>query len=191
MRRIVVTEFISVDGVMEGPGGEPGYKHSGWVGKFHGPESIEYKLDEVKTHDALLLGRKTYEGFAAAWPQRDGEFADRMNAMQKYVVSTTLDPGLEWENSELISENVPEEIAKLKEGEGGDILVGGSRTLVQTLKEHDLVDEYRLMTFPIVLGSGARLFGESDDATTLKLTGAKPVDSGTVILTYEPAYAAA
>jgi dihydrofolate reductase len=190
MRRIVVTEFVSLDGVMEAPGGEPGYRHSGWVGEFHGPETLEYKLDEVKTHDALLLGRKTYQGFAAAWPERDGEFADKMNSMQKYVVSSTLgEDDLDWENSRLIGADVPGEVAKLKEGEGGDILVAGSRTLVQTLKEHDLVDEYRLMTFPIVLGSGARVFGESEDATTLELTGAKPLDGGTVILTYEPARA--
>jgi dihydrofolate reductase len=189
MRRIVVTEFISLDGVIEDPGGAEHFKHGGWSFKFQDPEGGKYKLDEVMEHDALLLGRKTYEGFAAAWPERggDGGFADKMNGMPKYVVSTTLGDDLEWENSTLISANVPAEIAKLKEGEGGDILVAGSAALVQTLKEHDLVDEYRLMVFPIVLGSGKRLFGESDDATTLKLTDSKTLESGTVILTYEPA----
>ena len=186
MRRIAVTEFISLDGVIEAPGGEPDFKHSGWVIKLHDDESLAYKGEELEAFDAQLLGRKTYEGFAAAWPQRGGDFADKMNRMPKYVVSTTLDEDLEWENSTLIRDNVVDEIRKLKEGEGGDILVAGSRTLVQTLKENDLVDEYRLMVFPVVLGSGMRLFGDSEDLTKLKLTDAKPLASGTVILHYEP-----
>ena len=186
MRRIVVTEFVSLDGVMEGPGGEEGYKHSGWTFKFQDQEGYSFKYDELMEHDAHLLGRVTYEGFAAAWPGRKDKagFADRINAMKKYVVSTTLSQDdLTWENSELIGGDVSA-VAELKEGEGGDILVAGSRTLVQSLHEAGLVDEYRLMVFPVVLGSGRRLFGETDDLTALKLVDSKPLDSGTVILTY-------
>jgi dihydrofolate reductase len=187
MRKIVVTEFLSLDGVMEDPGGAEGFRHGGWSFKFADPEGMKYKLDEVMTHDALLLGRVTYEGFAAAWPSQQGEFADKMNGMQKYVVSTTLGEP-EWENTTVIRDNVPEEIAKLRDMPGQDILVGGSRTLAQTLMAHDLVDEYRLMVFPIVLGSGKRLFGDSEDAKTLRLTRSKTLDSGTLILTYSPAF---
>jgi dihydrofolate reductase len=189
MRRIVVTEFVSLDGVMEDPGGAEGFKHGGWTFKFQDPEGAKYKLEETMGHDALLLGRVTYEGFAAAWPGRTDEagFADKMNSMPKYVVSTTLGDDLAWNNSTLIRGDVPGEIGKLKDQPGGDILVAGSGTLVQTLAEHDLVDEYRLMVFPIVLGSGKRLFGERDDASTLKLTDSKVLGSGTVILTYKRA----
>jgi dihydrofolate reductase len=188
-RRIVVTEFVSVDGVMEAPGGDDNFVRGAWTFKFHDSEGTKYKLDEIHAHDAHLLGRKTYEGFAAAWPGRADEmgFADRMNSMQKYVVSTTLEEPLAWENSTLISDNVVEEIAKLKDQPGGDILVAGSATLVRTLLEHDLADEYRLMVFPIVLGTGKRLFGETADASMLKLVDSKVLDSGTVILTYHPA----
>jgi dihydrofolate reductase len=188
MRNIVVTEFLSLDGVMEDPGGSEGFEHGGWSFKFSDPEGMKYKLDEVFTHDALLLGRVTYEAFAEAWPSRTDEvgFADKMNSMAKYVVSTTLEePG--WNNSTVIKENVPEEVAKLKQQPGQDILVAGSRTLVQTLVAHDLVDEYRLMVFPIVLGSGKRLFGGGSDASVLKLVDSKTLDSGTLILTYRPA----
>jgi dihydrofolate reductase len=188
MRRIVVTEFISLDGVIEDPGGAEGFKHGGWSFKFQDPEGMKYKLDEVMTHDALLLGRVTYEGFAAAWPTVTDEvgFADRMNGMPKYVVSTTLDE-LDWNNSTLIKDNVAEEVSKLKQQPGQDIMVAGSRTLISTLIAHDLVDEYRLMTFPIVLGSGKRLFEQTDDAITLTLADCKRLDSGTLILTYQPA----
>jgi dihydrofolate reductase len=193
MRRIVVTEFISLDGVIEDPGGAEGFRHGGWSFRYSDPVGMQYKLDEVRDHDAMLLGRVTYEGFAAAWPGQTDEigFAEKMNGMQKYVVSTTLTAPLEWSNSTLIAGDVAAEIAKLKQGPGGDILVAGSRTLVQTLIAHDLVDEYRLMMFPIVLGSGIRLFGERDAATALKLASAQTLDSGTIILTYHPAPAAA
>jgi dihydrofolate reductase len=189
MRKIVVTEFVSLDGVMEAPGGDDGFVRGAWTSKFQDPEGTKYKLEETQAHDALLLGRKTYEGFAAAWPGRKDEmgFADKLNSMPKYVVSTTLEEPLAWENSTLISENVAQEVAKLKEQPGGDILVAGSRTLIQTLMEHDLVDEYRLMTFPIVLGTGKRLFGDTAEASVLELTESKVLDSGTVILTYRPA----
>lgn len=190
MRRIVVTEFMSLDGVMEDPGGGEDFDRGGWSFKFPDPDGMKYKLDEVRSHDALLLGRVTYEAFAAAWPGRTDElgFADKMNSMEKFVVSTTLgDDDLAWRPSTLIKENVAEEIAKLKEQPGQDILVGGSRTLVQTLIAHGLVDEYRLMVFPIVLGAGKRLFGDTDAASVLKLVDSKTLDSGTVILTYHPA----
>jgi len=190
MRRIVVTEFLSLDGVMEDPGGGEDFDRGGWSFKFPDPEGMEYKLDEVQTHDALLLGRVTYQAFAAAWPGRTDEvgFADKMNGMDKFVVSTTLgEDDLEWNPTTLINDNVAEEIAKLKELPGQDILVGGSRTLVQTLIAHDLVDEYRLMVFPIVLGAGKRLFGDTEAASVLKLVDSKTLDTGTVILTYHPA----
>jgi dihydrofolate reductase len=189
MRKIVVTEFMSLDGVIDSPGGDNDFIRGGWTFKFQDPEGFAFKLDELQTHDALLLGRLTYEGFAAAWPGRSDEagFADKMNSMPKYVVSTTLDQdALTWENSTVISANVAEEIAKLKEGPGGDILVAGSGALVRTLLEHDLVDEYRLMVFPIVLGTGKKLFGDTDDSVVLDLVDSKLLDSGTLILTYRP-----
>jgi dihydrofolate reductase len=188
MRRIVVTEFISLDGVVEDPGGSEGTRHGGWTFDFNDPAGMKYKLDETLGHDALLLGRVTYEGFAAAWPGRtdDAGFADRMNSMKKYVVSSTLtDPG--WENSEVLGPDLKAEVERIKAQDGGDILVAGSVRLVQALLAQDLVDELRLMTFPIVLGGGKRLFGEADDAITLRLASAQPLDSGTVILTYQRA----
>ena len=188
MGRIVVSEFVSLDGVMQAPGGESDYRHTGWVMKFPDPAQYQYKLDETMAHEAQLLGRRTYEGFAEAWPARDGEFANRMNAMPKYVVSTTLQHAA-WNNTTVLKGDVAETIGKLKREIRGDILVPGSRTLVNTLKQHDLVDEYRLMVFPIVLGSGMRLFDEAIDATTLTLTDLQRFESGTVVLTYRPARA--
>lgn len=148
-------EFVSLDGVMEDPGGAEGFKHGGWSFKFSDPEGMRFKLDEVMTHDALLLGRVTYQGFAAAWSSRTDPsgFADKMNSMPKFVVSTTMQK-LEWNNSTLIAHNVMDEIATLEQQPGQDILVGGSRTLVNALMVEDLIDEWRLMVFPIVLGSG-------------------------------------
>jgi dihydrofolate reductase len=189
MRRVVVTEFMTLDGVIEDPGGGEDFSHGGWSFKFPDPEGMKYKLDEVMEFDALLLGRVTYEGFAAAWPDRSDEagFADKMNSMAKYVVSSTLTEA-SWNNSTIIAGNVAEEIARLKEQDGGDILVGGSQTLVQALREHDLVDEYRLMVFPTVLGSGKRLFTEDTGTpSALELTDSKTLSTGTVILTYRPA----
>jgi dihydrofolate reductase len=188
-RKVVVSEYVSLDGVMEAPGGGEEFEHGGWTFQFdRGSEGDEFKLEEVFASDVLLLGRVTYEGFAAAWPSMSDEegFADKFNSMPKYVVSTTLEEPLEWNNSTLIRENVADEVSKLKQAPGGDILVNGSAQLVQTLMEHDLVDEYRLMTFPIVLGSGKRLFGETSDTTTLRLVDTETVGSGIVILTYEP-----
>jgi dihydrofolate reductase len=188
MRKLIVSEFVSVDGVMEAPGGEEGYKHTGWVLAFpHDPGQARYKLDEVLDAEAQLLGRVTYEGFAAAWPERGGEFADKMNSMPKYVVSSTLEEPLEWNNSTLLTGDVAEEVSQLKQGEGGDILVAGSRTLVQTLVEHDLIDEYRLMVFPIMLGSGRRLFpDDAADTIPLRLVDSKIFDSGVAVHTYHP-----
>ena len=188
MRRIVVTEFVSLDGVMEDPGGAEGTEHGGWTFRFDDPEGLKYKLDEVMEHDAMLLGRVTYEGFAAAWPGMtdDVGFADKMNAMPKYVVSRTLESA-DWSNSTVLSGDMAEEVAALKQQDGGDILVAGSASLVSELVAHDLVDEYRLMVFPIILGSGKRLFsGAAGVAGTpiLKLTDVKRLGSGTVILTY-------
>jgi dihydrofolate reductase len=175
MGKLVVSEFVTLDGVMEDPGGAEGFERGGWALQFdRGPEGDKFKLDELMEADALLLGRRTYEGFAEAWPSRTDEmgFADKMNSMPKYVVSTTLaEPG--WQNSTVIGENVAGEIAKLKEQPGGDILVAGSCQLVQTLIEHDLVDEWRLMVFPVVLGAGKRLFKDGAEKTPLRLVEAK------------------
>jgi len=188
--KIVVTEFVSVDGVMEDPGGAEDFDRGGWAFQFdRGDEGDRLKLDEVLEADAHLLGRRTYQGFAAAWPSRGGEFADKINSMPKYVVSRTLDEA-DWTNSTLITDDVAEAVAKLKQDLDGVILVAGSAQLVQTLIENDLVDEYRLMVFPLVIGSGKRLFKDTTQATALRLVDAKSVGSdGVMILTYEPARA--
>src|SRR5713226_338590 len=184
--RIVVTEFVSLDGVMEDPGGAENFKHGGWSFAIsRGEEGDKFKLDETLEAEALLLGRVTYEGLAAAWPSREGEFADKFNSMPKYVVSSTLaEP--EWNNSTVRKGDVVEEVAKLREEQEGDIVVHGSARLVQTLIEHDLVDEFRLMVYPVVLGSGKRLFSETSDKKPLRLVGSKVVGDGVAILVYEP-----
>jgi dihydrofolate reductase len=184
--RIVVTEFVSLDGVMEDPGGAENFKYGGWTFEIsRGDEGDKFKLDETLSSEALLLGRVTYEGFAEAWPSREGEFADKFNSMPKYVVSSTLEEP-EWDNSTVLNGNVAEEVAKLKEEQTGDIVVHGSARLVQALVEHDLVDEFRLMVFPVVLGSGKRLFGDTSDKKPLRLVDSKVVGDGVAILTYEP-----
>jgi dihydrofolate reductase len=186
--RIVITEFVSLDGVVEAPGGGESFKHGGWSFDIsRGEEGDKFKLDETLASEALLLGRVTYEGFAAAWPSRADEagFADKFNSMPKYVVSSTLeDP--EWNNSTVLKGDIVEEVAKLKQEQDGDIVVHGSPQLVQTLIEHDLVDEYRLMVFPVVLGSGKRLFGETTDKKSLRLVDSKVVGDGVAILVYQP-----
>jgi dihydrofolate reductase len=186
MGRIVVTEFSSLDGVMEAPGGED-FKYKGWSFQFErGEDGNKFKLDETLEADALLLGRRTYEGFAAAWPSREGEFADKFNTMPKYVVSSTLkDP--EWNNSTVLDGDVIEEATKLKQELDGVIQVPGSNRLVHTLIENDLVDELHLMIFPVVLGTGKRVFGETSDMKRLRLTNSKTVGEGVVILVYERA----
>jgi dihydrofolate reductase len=186
--RIVVTEFVSLDGVMEAPGGGEDFKHAGWTFEIErGDEGDKFKLDETLSSEALLLGRKTYEGFAAAWPSMTDEvgFADKFNSMPKYVVSSTLE-GPEWKNSTVLKGDVVKEVTKLREQLDGDIVVHGSAQLVQTLVEHDLVDELRLMVFPVVLGSGKRLFGETSDKKRLKLAESKTVGDGVAILIYQP-----
>jgi len=182
--KIVVTEFVSLDGVMEDPGGAEGFKYGGWTFEIErGDEGNRFKLDETMASDALLLGRVTYEGFAAAWPTREGEFADKFNHMPKYVVSSTLeDP--EWENSTVLRGDLAEEVAKVKGNHDGDVVVHGSARLVQGLLERDLVDELRLMVFPVVLGTGRRLFGETSDKKRLELVDSRTVGDGVVILTY-------
>jgi dihydrofolate reductase len=183
--RIVVSEFVTLDGVMEDPGGSEGFERGGWAFQFdRGPDGDKFKLDEVTAAESLLLGRVTYEGFAAAWPSRTGEFADKLNTMPKYVVSTTLEQP-EWSNSTVISGDVAAEVARLRQRPGGDVLVNGSARLVATLMEHDLVDEYRLMVFPVVLGSGKRLFADGLGSTPLELVETKPAGA-VAILTLRP-----
>jgi dihydrofolate reductase len=186
MARIVVTEFVSLDGVMEDPGGSEEFKHGGWAFEFsRGDEGDRFKLDETMSSDALLLGRRTYEGFADAWPSREGEFADKFNTMPKYVVSSTLgDP--EWTNSTVLNGDLVEAVSKLREQPGGDIVVHGSAQLVQGLLADDLVDELRLMVFPVVLGAGKRLFADTSDKKPLRLTDSKVVGDGVAIMVYEP-----
>jgi dihydrofolate reductase len=187
MRRLIVSEFVTLDGVMEAPGGEPGHPHSGWVFDYHGPEQEKYKLDETLEAESLLLGRVTYEGFSAAWPGRGGDFADKMNSMHKHVVSSTLSEPLEWENSSLLSGDVAEAVQGLKDGDGGPILVAGSCTLVHSLIANDLIDELRLMVFPVLVGRGKRLFPDSAEKKPLQLAATQAFDSGVVVHTYEPA----
>jgi dihydrofolate reductase len=186
MARIVVTEFVSLDGVMEDPGGAGDFEHGGWTFEIERGDGDRFKLEETRESDALLLGRVTYEGFAAAWPSRDGEFADKFNSMPKYVVSSTLeDP--EWGNTTVLDGDVVEDVSKLRQETQGEIVVHGSARLVQTLLEAELVDELRLMVFPVVLGSGRRLFGSADGKRRMRLADSKTVGDGVAILIYEPA----
>jgi dihydrofolate reductase len=184
MARIVVTEFVSLDGVMEDPGGSESFKHGGWSFEISsGDDGTQFKVDETMGSDAMLLGRVTYEGFAEAWPERDGEFADRFNTMPKYVVSSTLrDP--QWTNTTVLDGDLPSAVAALNDRHEGDVVVHGSARLVQGLLDADLVDEMRLMVYPVVLGSGKRLFGETSDKKPLQLTDSKVVGDGVAILVY-------
>ena len=185
MGRIVITEFVSLDGVMEDPGGGENFRHRGWTFEIdRGQEGDKFKLDETLEAEALLLGRVTYEGFAAAWPSMEGEFADKFNSMPKYVVSSTLEEP-EWNNSTVLEGDVVEEVSKLRRELDGDIVVHGSAQLVQTLLEYDLVDELRLMVFPVVLGTGKRLFGNTSDKKHLRLADSKMVGEGIAILIYD------
>jgi dihydrofolate reductase len=179
MRKIINSTYISIDGVIEGPHLWPS------LGRPSDERADQIQTDLALSCDALLMGRHTYDGFAPVWPTRAGDpVSDQLNAMPKYVVSTTLkDP--EWNNSTVIDGDVAEAVAELKRDVDGDILVNGSVQLVQTLMEHDLVDEYRLMVFPTILGAGKRLFGETSDAAALRLVDAKPAGE-TLILIYEP-----
>lgn len=190
MGRIVVTEFVSLDGVMEAPGGDDNFKYGSWTFEFdRGGDGNKFKLDEVFEAEAQLLGRRTYEGFAAAWPGREDEFgfSERMNTMPKYVFSNSLEQA-EWESTTVLAGDFAAEIGKLRDEVDGVILVAGSCQLVQGLIEHDLLDELRLMVFPVLLGYGKRLFGDLDGKKTLRLTDSKTVgNDGVLLLTYEPA----
>jgi dihydrofolate reductase len=189
---VVVSQFVTLDGVFQDPGGIGELEHGGWAFKFdRGPEGNQFKLDEIMAAGALLLGRVTYEGFAQAWPSMkdDAGFAEKMNSMPKYVVSTTLERA-EWNNTTVIRGSLPGEVGKLKQRIDGDILVNGSGQLVRTLMELDLVDEFRLMVSPIVLGEGRRLFADSSTPTVLRLTDMTKTGD-CLILTYRPAGACA
>jgi dihydrofolate reductase len=185
MRRIIASEYLTLDGVMEAPGSEDSLgDRSGWSFLYSSDEAAAFKFDEVMASDALLLGRVTHDIFAASWPARTGDFADRMNCLPKYVVSKTLETVV-WENTHLIQDNVVEAVSDLKRLPGQDILLYGSADLVRALTEHRLIDEYRLMIFPLILGTGKRLFADGS-AVSLKLIEAKTLGAGVVILTYWP-----
>ncbi|MBY0358861.1 MAG: dihydrofolate reductase family protein [Candidatus Obscuribacterales bacterium] len=186
MRRIIVTEFITLDGVIEAPGGnETPHPHAGWQFTYDSPEGEKYKLDELASVDALLLGRTTYEGFAAYWPNQSGnEFADPINKMPKYVVSRSLQK-VEWNNSHILRD-VSKDIEALKKSDGGDILVYGSATLVKSLLHYDLIDELRLMMHPLSIGGGLRLFDDNRELKKFELKHSRAVDGGILILEYQP-----
>jgi dihydrofolate reductase len=192
MAKLVFTEFITLDGVIEAPGGGEAFEQGGWAFKFNrGDDGDKFKFDELMASEAQLLGRVTYVGFARAWPSMPdtGEFGEKMNGMPKYVVSRTLGPAdATWTNSTVIGDDVAGQVARLKEQLTGDILVAGSAQLVRTLAAHDLVDEYRLMLFPIVLGRGKRLFGDGIQPASLRLVDSRRVGpDGVMLLTYAPA----
>lgn len=187
MGRIVVTEFVSLDGVMQDPGGAEDFKYGGWSFEFaRGDDGDKFKYDELLDSEAFLLGRVTYDGFADAWPQRDGDFADRFNKMPKYVVGAKADPS-RWTNTTVLDGDPVEAVRRVRDEHSGNIYVHGSRQLAQTLFEHDLVDQLNLMVFPVVLGTGERIFGETSDKKKLRLVDSKVVGDGVAILIYEPA----
>ncbi len=185
MRKVIVTEFMSLDGVIEDPGGAEKFEHGGWSMGYRSDEIGKFKWDELFSSDAHLMGRVTYEGFSTAWPSRKDEFADRMNDLPHYVVSTTLQK-VDWNNSHLIKTTVAEEISKIKKQPGQNILLAGSATLAQSLMQHNLVDEYHLLVYPVVLGSGKRLFKDGK-RTNLKLVEARPLGADVVAMIYQPA----
>jgi dihydrofolate reductase len=191
MAKIVITEFVSIDGVVEDPGGIGDFKHGGWVFQINrGEEGDRYKLEETLGTEALLLGRVTYEEFAASWPSRGGEFADKFNGLPKYVVSSTLEHP-QWGETTVLQGDLVDDVSKLKRELDGEIVVHGSPSLVRALLDHDLVDELRLMVFAIVLGAGDRLFGELSDKKPMRLVDTRAVGDGVAILTYEPVRQAA
>lgn len=186
--KIVVSEFVSLDGVMEDPGGAEGFKYGGWTFPFGSPEQEQFKAEELFKADALLLGRRTYEGFAAAWPAMEGTgaYGEKINSMPKYVVSTTLsDSDATW-NASVLKGDLAEELPRLKQEINRDILIFGSNQLVHSLIEQNLIDEYRLMVFPVTLGAGKRIYPEGGEKKTLRLVESKPFSSGVTVLTYEP-----
>ena len=186
MRKILVTEFITLDGVIEAPGGnETPHPHGGWQTKYSSPEIGKYKIDELSSVDTLLLGKITYEGFAAYWPGQTGEaFADPINRMPKYVVSRSLQ-NVKWNNSHILRD-VAGDVAALKKSDGGDILVYGSATLVKALLLHDLIDEFRLMVYPLSIGGGLRLFDDNLELKKFGLKHSHTIDNGVLILEYQP-----
>jgi len=185
MGKIVISDNVSLDGVIQDPAGDEGFRHGGWVGRIAAlPELNKLALDEALGAEALLLGRRSYEWLAARWPSRSGELADRLNSLPKYVVSSTLeDP--DWNNSTVLRGDVVNEVSKLKRELDGEIVVPASFQLVHTLIEHDLVDELRLKVFPVVLGAGARLFGETSDKKSMRLVDTQTVEGDVGFLTYE------
>jgi len=187
MRKIIVSEYVTLDGVMEDPGGGDKSNYGGWSLQFWNEQAMKFKYDELFACDALLLGRVTYDGFAKAWPamKDTGDFGERMNSISKFVVSTTLQ-NAEWNHSTIINNNVVAKIKALKEQSGKDILVAGSAELVHTLMQYNLVDEFRLMIHPILVGGGKRLFGEGIDRKVLRLVDTKTFSSGIVVLIYQP-----
>ncbi|CAB4913453.1 unannotated protein [freshwater metagenome] len=185
MRSLIVTQFVSLDGVVEAPGGEPGYAHTGWVPEHFSDDLFAYKLEEQLSADVLLLGRATYESFRGAWPDREGEMADKINGMRKVVVSTTLGSS-DWHDTTVVGEDVDAAVRALKAEDGPPILVIGSRTLVGHLLRAGLVDELHLQVFPVVLGSGFRLWPESPDTTPLRLASSRALDNGVVLQDYRP-----
>jgi dihydrofolate reductase len=189
MRRIVAAEYLSLDGVSEDPGPAGEYEHRGWTVPYWNDEIEKWQTDQLFASDALLLGRVTYEEFVASWPLRSGDpFTDRMNSLLKFVASTTLEEPLEW-NSTLLKGDVVDEVAKLKDEPGEDILIYGSGALVNTLLAQSLIDEYRFMVYPLVLGSGKRFFRDDNDKTTLTLKRAETASTGVTMLVCEPAAA--
>lgn len=189
MSKLVVSEFVTADGVMEDPGGGEPFERGGWAFQFErGADGDRFKYEELMAAGALLLGRVTYEGFARAWPNmRADEFGEKMNSMPKYVVSSTL-ASADWESSTILTGDLAERVGELKQSTEGNLLVAGSAQLVQGLTELGLVDEYRLMVYPVLLGAGKRLFGETSAAHTLKLTDVARVgEAGVSVLTYAPA----
>lgn len=185
MRQLIVSEFVSLNGVMEAPGGEPTHPHAGWTFEsIYGDDHYAYKDQELNEADCLLLGRVTYEGFSAAWPERDGPFADKINAMPKYVVSSTLtDP--DWENTTVLTGDPVESVSALKQADGGPILVNGSAQLVNTLGRAGLVDEYRAMIHPVLIAEGLRMFPDPAELQKLRLTDSIAYDSGVALLIYQ------
>ena len=185
MGRIVISENVSLDGVIEDPAGDEGFRLGGWVGLIRdSPQLNQLALDEALGTEALLLGRRSYEWFAARWPSRSGELADRLNSLPKYVVSSTLEAPA-WNNSSVLKGDVLNDVSKLRQELNGEIVVAASFQLVHTLMEHDLVDELRLKIFPVVLGAGERLFGETSDKKPMRLVEVRTLDGDTAFLTYE------
>jgi dihydrofolate reductase len=186
MRKIIVTEFITLDGVIEAPGGnETPHPHGGWQFKYSSPEAGKYKIDELSGADALLLGKNTYESFAAYWPGQTGDnFANPINRLPKYIVSSSLQKA-DWNNCHILRD-VAKDVAALKKSSGGDILVYGSATLVRALLHHDLIDELRLMVFPLSIGGGLRIFDDNRELKKFRLKQARTVENGVLILEYQP-----